>query len=111
MRVEKLVCIGLQCMNVKELPRAHKPHDGDFIGGAVVEQSVLDGGDASVHHVRWRHHVGAGFSIRQGHVGDSLTTQRSIDGSIFGQDAAVSVVRVRTQTHVDVKQQIGESLA
>ena len=54
--------------------------------------------------------MSAGFGVGQRHVGDSLTTERRIDGTVVRQNAAMAVVRVRTKANVDDEKQFGKSL-
>ena len=73
-------------------------HDADAVEAALVERRA-DGGDASVHHVRRHHEVGAGRGVRQRGLHQPLHGG-VVDDLVALDDAAVSVRRVLAQAHV-----------
>ncbi len=73
---------------------------------AFVE-GVTDRGNPAVHHVGWRHDIGAGRGVR--HRGaDQLIDRRIVGDLLIDHDPAVAVIGVFAEAHVSDDEHSGQ---
>src|SRR5438067_2463645 len=75
-------------------------------GPADPRQRLADRPHAPVHHVRRRHHVGAGLDVRDGGAREQVEGRIVLDGAVLDH-AAVAVARVLAQADVGDHEQVG----
>jgi hypothetical protein len=67
---------------------------------AAAIEGITDRRDLTVHHPRWRDHVGSGVGLRPGDPPVQLEGPVIVDVALVVQDAAVAVVGVLVQAEV-----------